>query len=114
ERTAKASCSSLDIPQAFAVFSAASPLEIVHAVGRAGFVIRHPIAVFHIVGLPVAGYGFADFSTTNGARLIDSTPPARISCASPVSIAREPWITASTLDAHNRFTVTPVTVVGNP
>ena len=67
-----------------------------------------------MVWLPTAGHGFADFSTTNGARLIDSTPPASTSSASPDSIAREPWITASTDEAQSRFTVTPVTEVGKP
>jgi len=42
---------------------------------------------------------------------MDSTPPVSTIRASPASIAREPWTTASTLDAHNRFTVVPVTVV---
>ena len=80
----------------------------------AGLVIRHPIAVFHIVWLPTAGNGFADFSTTYGARLIDSTPPARMMSASPASIARDPWITASTAEPHRRLTVTPGTVDGKP
>ena len=76
--------------------------------------MRHPIAVFHMVWLPTAGNGFADFSTTYGARLIDSTPPARMMSASPDSIARDPWITASTAEPHRRFTVTPGTDDGKP
>ena len=35
------------------------------------------------------GTASADFSTTYGARLIDSTPPARMMSASPASIARD-------------------------
>ncbi len=102
------------MPCSRAIFSADSPFEIVQCVGSAGFVIRQPIAVFHIVGFPTAGYGFACFSTTNGALLIDSTPPASTTPASPVSIARAPCTTASRPEAHSRLTVTPVTVVGNP
>ena len=89
-------------------------MEIVQSLRSAGFVIRHPMAVFQSVWLPTEGHGFADFSTTNGARLIDSTPPARMRSASPASIALDPWITASTADPHNRFTVTPDTLEGNP
>ncbi len=89
-------------------------MEIVHSCGSAGLVIRHPIDVFHIVWLPTAGHGFEDFSTTNGARLMDSTPPARMMSASPASIAREPWMTASTDEPQSRFTVAPGTVVGKP
>ena len=79
-------------------------MEIVQSLRSAGLVIRHPIEVFHIVWLPTAGHGLDDFSTTNGARLIDSTPPARMMSASPASIARDPWITASTDDPQRRLT----------
>ena len=34
--------------------------------------------------------------------------------ASPDSIARDPWITASTAEPHRRFTVTPGTDDGKP
>ncbi|GMA89697.1 hypothetical protein GCM10025869_02260 [Homoserinibacter gongjuensis] len=97
-----------------ASFSAACPFEMVHSTGSAGFTMRQPIEVFHIVGLPDAGHGLGDFSTTKGARLIDSTPPASTRLASPVSIAREPWMTASTAEPHSRLTVTPGTLVGKP
>ena len=44
---------------------------------------------------------------TYGARLIDSTPPATTSRASPTASARAPWIIASEPDAQRRLTVTP-------
>src|SRR5690606_21989366 len=90
------------------------PFEIVHSFGSAGLTMRQPIDVFHIVWLPVAGHALGDFSTTNGARLIDSTPPASTSWSSPASIARDPWITASSEDPHRRLTVTPGTETGMP
>jgi hypothetical protein len=52
------------MPHSRAIFSADSPFEIVQCFGRAVFVIRQPMAVFHIVALPTAGNGFGDFSTT--------------------------------------------------
>jgi hypothetical protein len=72
------------------MYSADSPLLITHSRGSAGLVIRHPIEVFQSVGLPEAGQGLDDFSSTYGARLIDSTPPASTISASPASIARDP------------------------
>src|SRR5690606_41714257 len=97
-----------------ASFSAACPFEMVHSAGSAGFTMRQPIEVFHIVGLPDAGHGLGDFSTTKGARVIDSTPPASTRVESPVSIAREPWTPASTAEPHSRLTVTPGPLVGEP
>ena len=51
---------------------------------------------------------------TNGARVIDSTPPAMAKSISPVRIARAASPTALSPDAHSRLTVTPGTVSGNP
>lgn len=84
-----------------------SPFDAVHRPGSDGCVIRQPIAVFHMVGLPEAGHALAGFSTTYGARLIDSTPPASTMRASPDSIALDPCTTASTEEPHRRLTVTP-------
>ena len=89
-----------------ASFSADSPFEIVQSLRSAGFVIRHPID-----GVPhrlVADRGPRLRRTSpprTGARLIDSTPPARMTSASPASIARDPWITASTDEPQSRLTV---------
>jgi hypothetical protein len=96
-----------------ASFSALAPSEIVHRSSISGFTIRHPNVEDHNVSSPAAK-PFAGLSSTHGARLIDSTPPATSSDASPHSIARAAWIDASRLEPHNRFTVTPGTDVGKP
>jgi hypothetical protein len=51
---------------------------------------------------------------TNGARVIDSTPPANIRSASPILMARAAVPTASRPEPQSRLTVPPGTVVGNP
>jgi hypothetical protein len=53
-------------------------------------------------------------SNTHGARVIDSTPPATVISASPVSIVRDAIMAASRLDPHSRFTVVAGTEVGRP
>src|SRR5215213_2015141 len=45
---------------------------------------------------------------------MDSTPPTSTSDASPVSIAREACIAASSEEPQRRLTVAPVTEVGRP
>ena len=54
------------------------------------------------------------FDCTNGARLIDSTPPANTNCTSPDLIARAASPTASKPEAHKRFTVMAGTESGKP
>ena len=51
---------------------------------------------------------------TNGARVIDSTPPAMANSISPLRIARAASPTALRPEAHSRLTVTPGTVSGKP
>ena len=51
---------------------------------------------------------------TNGARDMLSTPPAMTSDISPLAMARAPWMTASRLDPHKRFTVDPGISFGRP
>lgn len=93
--------------------SAVSPSGMLHWLGISGFTMRQPRVVECMVSW-VLGYALDGLRTTQGARLIDSTPPARMSSASPVSIARLAWITASSPEPHNRFTVEPGTEVGKP
>ena len=52
--------------------------------------------------------------STHGARVIDSTPPASTTSASPDSIAREACIAASRDEPQSRFTVTAGTDTGSP
>ena len=51
---------------------------------------------------------------TNGARVIDSTPPAMAKSISPERMARAASPTALRPEAHSRFTVTPGIVSGKP
>ena len=78
-----------------------------------GFTKRQP-SVVSTSSMSPRGSERSGFSITNGERLIDSTPPASISSASPVRIARAACATASRPDAHRRFTVTPGTSTGRP
>lgn len=52
--------------------------------------------------------------STNGARLIDSVPPATTRSASPTAIWRAPIATASRPDPQSRFTVVAGTLTGRP
>jgi len=61
-----------------------------------------------------AGKGLAGLGRTQGARVIDSTPPTTTTSASPVSMAREPIIAASRLDPQSRLTVVAGTETGRP
>ena len=72
----------------------------------AGFTSRQPRAV-------VTGDCSA-VTDTIGARLIDSTPPATATEASPTAMARLASTTASIPEPHRRLTVTPGTVTGRP
>jgi hypothetical protein len=51
---------------------------------------------------------------TQGALLIDSTPPAITAAASPQASAREAAITASMPDPQSRLIVAPGTRCGSP
>ncbi len=100
-RAARASC------------SLASPSETVHSSGIRSLTSRQPSVVETAVTLP-AGNARDGLGSTHGARVIDSTPPARTTSASPVSMVREPAIAASSEEPHRRFTVVAGTVVGSP
>src|SRR3569833_3117283 len=57
---------------------------------------------------------FSGFGMTSGERVMDSTPPATTSEASPTWIARLACITASRPEPQRRLTVLPGTLVGQP
>ncbi len=65
------------------------------------------------VTLP-AGKARDGFGSTQGARVIDSTPPVSTTSASPHSMVREPLIAASSEDPQSRLTVTAGTETGRP
>jgi hypothetical protein len=78
-----------------------------------GLTKRQPIVVSASSMLP-RGRDRSGLRATKGERLIDSTPPASTTSASPVRIARAAWLTASSPEAHRRLTVTPGTSTGSP
>ncbi len=102
------------MPSMRATSSAVSGMENV-ALSRAasrGFTKRQPIEVSN------ASPGFAQarsgFACTQGARVIDSTPPATSASASPALIACAARATADIPEAHSRLTVMPGTESGSP
>src|SRR5690349_24864435 len=90
-----------------------SPSDAVHSAGIRGFTSRHPSVVETAVTLP-AGKGLSGLGSTQGARVIDSTPPATTTSASPDSTVREAAIAASRLEPHSRLTVVAGTETGSP
>ncbi len=54
------------------------------------------------------------FASTNGARVMLSTPPASASPASPARMVRAASASASSPEPHNRLTVAAGTSAGNP
>ena len=77
-----------------------------------GLTKRHPIVVSSILALREKAD--SALPMTKGARLMLSTPPAIMSPASPLLIARAALATASRLDPHRRLMVVPGTSTGNP
>ena len=112
-RRAKASCASREIEYRSARISALSPSDTVHRSGISGLTIRQPRVVECSVSWP-RGNGRSGLGSTHGARVIDSTPPASTSDASPTSTARLAAMTASRPDPHRRLMVAPGTLVGRP
>ena len=90
-----------------------SPRLCVQTSGISGLTIRQPSVVLNSSALP-AGKGRSGLGRTYGARVIDSTPPATITEASPTAIARAAVTTASRPDAQSRLVVTPGTDTGSP
>ena len=69
-----------------------------------GFGKRQPSVVSHTVWLP-RGKAASGLAMTSGARLIDSTPPAMTTSASPANTAWDAETTAESPDAQSRFSV---------
>ncbi len=112
-RTANWSWSARLMPKSAATFSPVSGIESTpYSDFRRGFTKRQPMVVSKISAARLNAE--SAFGITNGARDIDSTPPASTSWASPVRTARAPMATASSPDPHRRLTVTPGTVTGRP
>ncbi len=90
-----------------------SPKEAVHSAGIRSLTRRQPSVVETAVMLP-AGKARLGLGSTQGARVIDSTPPATTTSASPVSIEREACMAASREEPQSRLTVPAGTEVGRP
>ena len=99
---ANASCRSREIEKRACSCSLHSPSEAVHSAGIRSLTSRQPRVVDTAVTLP-AGNPREGLGSTHGARVIDSTPPATTTSASPVSMLREPSIAASRDDPQSRF-----------
>ena len=114
ERRAKASASVLVMPSRSPTNSPVSVIENValSRAARRGLTNRQPSDESTISpGLPKARSGLARI---HGARVIDSTPPAMTTSASPALIMLAVRCTAERPDAHNRLTVIPGTESGRP
>src|SRR5579864_2464868 len=97
-----------------ATFSAVSPIVYSgNRSSRRGFGKRQPIVVSWSTCAP-RGKACVAFPTTNGARVMLSTPPARYTSPSPQAMACAAAWTACMPDPHRRFTVCPGTVSGRP
>ena len=111
---ANASWSSRDTSQRSATFSPVSPIDSSGNISSSrGFGKRQPSVVSYSTLLP-RGNAASGFATANGARLIDSTPPATNRSPAPEITAWQADVIAARPEAHSRFTVTPATESGNP
>ena len=111
---AKASWSSRETPWRSETHSAVWPIDRTPwSSAIFGFTRRQPRVVSTRAasprGKPASGLG-----TTQGARLMLSTPPATTTSAWPEATAMAARLTASRLEAHNRLTVAPGTSTGKP
>jgi hypothetical protein len=87
-----------------ATFSAVSGIESTpYCAFSKGLMKRHPMVVSYTS--VVRWNAASDLPITKGARVIDSTPPAMARSASPALMARAAAPTASSPDAHKRFSV---------
>ena len=100
-------------PYLSATFSAVSPSVIGgYSSCIRGLTSRQPSRVS--ARSMARGNGSAERPSTNGARVIDSDPPARHTSASPAAIVRAASQTASIPEPHSRFTVAPGISTGSP
>ena len=112
-RSANASWSAREILKSTATFSAVSGIESMpYFAFMSGLTKRQPMVVSSIFAL--RENADSALPMTNGARDMLSTPPAIMSAASPLLIARAAMPIASMLDPHRRLTVEPGTSCGRP
>ncbi len=87
-------------------------MDSVVSASKAGLVNRQPIEVSNEA--PGRDQALPGFSVTHGARVIDSTPPAITTSASPAAIICRAVVIAVRPEAHSLLTVKPGTVSGRP
>ena len=119
DRTANASASSREMPSTAASSSAVSGMEYVILPSRESspeakrsFTKRQPMEVSKVS--PGLAKALVGFSVTQGARLMDSVPPAMTMSAAPALIMCEAMMMADSPEAQSRFTVMPGTSLGKP
>ena len=109
DSSANASCrsrvTSRSAPYRSTTFSAVSPIEYGWCIADSrGLMNRQPSVVSWRCVAPRSQAASA-FPSTNGARVIDSTPPARNTSPSPTAIAFAAALIACRPEPHRRFTV---------
>jgi hypothetical protein len=112
-RSANSSCLARSTPYLSATFSAVSPrLTGGYICVIFGLTSRHP----SLVSARPASRGKASAArgSTNGARVMDSAPPAMQTSASPAAIARAAELMASMPEPQSRLTVAPGISTGSP
>ncbi len=113
ERSANASWSLRAICSSSATFSAVSAIwSTPYCCFMRGLTKRQPMVVSWTSA--VRENASLAFPITNGARVIDSTPPAIANSISPARIACAAAPTALRPEAHRRLSVTPGIVSGSP
>jgi hypothetical protein len=89
--------------QRWATCSAVWGIDMVVLASKRGFGKRQPIEVSKLA--PGLAHALAGFSVTQGARVMDSTPPATTRSASPEATSARAVATAVRPEAHSRLTV---------
>jgi hypothetical protein len=113
DASAMRSCAARSMRKSVATFSAVSGIESTPKRSCISLLTkRQPMVVSWMAWLREKA--LSALGITNGARLMLSTPPASISCASPLLIARAALPTASSPEPHSRLTVDPGSSTGRP
>ena len=111
-RSANSSCTVRSISYSRASTSAVSPMDSVCSLGIFGLTSRHPMAVSNTScsrGNALSGLGM-----TNGARVMDSTPPAIAIAPLPARSSADALLIACSPEPQRRLTVTPPVASGSP
>ena len=111
--SAMRSCASRSMRRSVATFSAVSGIESTPYCSFISRLTKRQPMVVSCTALARLK-ALSALGITKGARLMLSTPPAIISCASPALMARAALPTASRPEPHSRLIVAPGTPRGRP